>query len=68
MNNLLIAFPEKTEKERLKIAKQFYLNFVDTFIESIKLFFEWANILKITIFANKMIWFCTKIKTIYSIY
>ncbi len=36
MNNLLIAFPEKTEKERLKIAKQFYLNFVDTFIESIK--------------------------------
>ena len=36
MNNLLIAFPEKTEKERKKIAKQFYHNFVDTFMESIK--------------------------------
>jgi len=37
MNNLLIAFPEKTEKERLTIAKQFYKNLIDTFIETIKL-------------------------------
>ena len=37
MNNLSIAFPEKTIAERKKIAKQFYLNFTDTFIESIKM-------------------------------
>ncbi len=37
LNNLLIAFPEKTLEERKKIAKQFYLNFTDTFIESIKM-------------------------------
>ncbi len=36
MNNLRIAFPEKTEKERLRIAKQFYHNLIDTFLESIK--------------------------------
>lgn len=36
MNNLKIAFPEKTEEERLKIAKQFYHNFVDNFIETLK--------------------------------
>ncbi len=37
MKNLLIAFPEKTEKERIQIAKEFYHNFTDTFIETIKL-------------------------------
>ncbi len=37
MNNLLIAFPEKTDAERIKIAKQFYLNFIDSFVEVIKL-------------------------------
>lgn len=37
MRNLLIAFPEKTEKERIRIAKNFYLNLVDAFIESIKM-------------------------------
>ena len=37
MNNLVIAFPEKTEKERIRIAKDFYHNFIDTFIETIKL-------------------------------
>ena len=36
MANLLIAFPEKTEKERKKIAKQFYHNLADTFLEIIK--------------------------------
>ena len=37
MDNLLIAFPEKTESERLQIAKKFYHNFIDSFIEVIKL-------------------------------
>jgi KDO2-lipid IV(A) lauroyltransferase len=37
MNNLAIAFPEKSEAERIQIAKQFYRNFTDTFIETIKL-------------------------------
>ena len=36
MQNLTIAFPEKTEEERIKIAKAFYKNFCDTFIETIK--------------------------------
>lgn len=36
--NLLIAFPEKTAAERKQIEKKFYHNFVDTFIETIKLF------------------------------
>jgi len=37
MGNLLIAFPEKTEAERIRIAKKFYHNFLDSFIEVIKL-------------------------------
>lgn len=37
MSNLLIAFPEKNETDRIKIAKQFYLNFIDSLIETIKL-------------------------------
>lgn len=36
-NNLALAFPEKTVAERQKIAKQFYKNFTDNFIETIKL-------------------------------
>ena len=35
MNNLLIAFPEKTEAERIRIAKDFYHQLIDTFIETI---------------------------------
>jgi KDO2-lipid IV(A) lauroyltransferase len=35
--NLSIAFPEKSEKERKQIAKKFYRNFTDNFIETIKL-------------------------------
>lgn len=38
MKNLMIVFPEKTEKERKQIAKKFYRNLIDTFIETIKLF------------------------------
>ncbi|MDF2186995.1 lysophospholipid acyltransferase family protein [Paraflavitalea sp. CAU 1676] len=37
LDNLRIAFPEKTEAERKTIAKKFYRNFVDNFIETIKL-------------------------------
>jgi Kdo2-lipid IVA lauroyltransferase/acyltransferase len=36
MNNLAIAFPEKSPAERIKIAKKFYQYFTDTFIESLK--------------------------------
>jgi len=37
MTNLGIAFPEKTDREREAIAKSFYRNFTDNFIETIKL-------------------------------
>lgn len=37
MQNLQIAFPEKTTEERTRIAKKFYRNFLDTFVEVIKL-------------------------------
>ena len=36
-NNLAIAFPEKKPTEKKIIAKQFYKNLIDTFIETIKL-------------------------------
>lgn len=35
--NLNIAFPEKSLKEKKAIAKKFYSNFIDTFIETIKM-------------------------------
>jgi len=38
MENLKFAFPEKSEKERKKIAKEFYRNLTDSFTEMIKLF------------------------------
>ena len=38
MSNLKIAFPQKTEEDRIRIAKDFYKNFLDTFIETIKFF------------------------------
>ena len=37
MSNLAIAFPEKSYNERKLIAKKFYRNFTDSFIETIKL-------------------------------
>ncbi|MDR3715457.1 MAG: lysophospholipid acyltransferase family protein [Puia sp.] len=37
MGNLLIAFPEKSDEERTRIAKKFYRQFVDSFMETIKL-------------------------------
>jgi KDO2-lipid IV(A) lauroyltransferase len=36
LSNLRIAFPDRSEAERLRIAKQFYRNMIDTFLESIK--------------------------------
>jgi Kdo2-lipid IVA lauroyltransferase/acyltransferase len=36
MQNLTIAFPQKTNDDKIIIAKQFYKNFCDTFIETIK--------------------------------
>jgi len=35
--NLLLAFPEKSEQERLEIAKAFYKHFWDNWIEALKL-------------------------------
>lgn len=35
--NLALCFPEKTERERSRIERQFYRNFADYIIESIKL-------------------------------
>src|SRR5690606_9990761 len=35
--NLLQAFPGKTQEERNRIAKDFYRNFCDSFIETIKM-------------------------------
>lgn len=37
LKNLSIAFPEKTEKEKMRIIRKFYRNFTDTFLEAIKL-------------------------------
>src|ERR1700709_2604047 len=37
LDNLEKAFPSKTNDERIKIAKQFYHNLLDSFIETIKL-------------------------------
>jgi Kdo2-lipid IVA lauroyltransferase/acyltransferase len=36
LNNLKIAFPEKTEAERIKICKKFYQYFTDALLESLK--------------------------------
>jgi Kdo2-lipid IVA lauroyltransferase/acyltransferase len=37
MSNLSIAFPQKTSAEKTAIAKAFYHNFTDTFIEVVKM-------------------------------
>jgi KDO2-lipid IV(A) lauroyltransferase len=38
LQNLSIAFPNKTEEDRLEIARGFYKNFTDTLIETVKFF------------------------------
>ena len=35
--NLKGAFPEKTDEERMRIAKEFYRNLIDSFVETIKM-------------------------------
>jgi len=52
MNNLAIAFPEKTKEEKIKIARQFYHNLFDSFIETIKLLSASRNFLKKRVTAN----------------
>lgn len=42
LNNLAIAFPEKTDEDRKEIMKAFYHNFCDNFIEMIKLM-SWSE-------------------------
>lgn len=37
MGNLKSCFPDKTDKELRQIARQFYRNFCDTFVETVKL-------------------------------
>ncbi|HEY5774137.1 MAG TPA: lysophospholipid acyltransferase family protein [Chitinophagaceae bacterium] len=37
MSNLELAFPEKSNEERVKIAKSFYHNLLDSIVETIKL-------------------------------
>src|ERR1700759_5745399 len=36
LSNLKIAFPDKTDAEGLPLARRFYRNFTDNFIETIK--------------------------------
>ena len=46
MANLLQAFPDKTEAERISIAKKFYRNFTDNWTETLKLLSmskQWMN-------------------------
>jgi KDO2-lipid IV(A) lauroyltransferase len=46
LSNLQQAFPEKTEAERITIAKKFFRNLIDSFIETIKLFSTGKKFLK----------------------
>ncbi|TAL48251.1 MAG: lipid A biosynthesis acyltransferase [Chitinophagaceae bacterium] len=52
MSNLLIAFPEKTEMERIAIAKKFYHNLIDMFLETIKLISVSDNFIAKRVSAN----------------
>ena len=52
MQNLEIAFPEKSNSDRVKIAKAFYHNLLDSFIETIKLVSASRRFLEKRITAN----------------
>src|SRR3981189_3769931 len=52
MKNLEMAFPEKSNAERIKIAKAFYHNLLDSFIETIKLVSASPRFLEKRITAN----------------
>lgn len=51
-DNLQRAFPEKTDHERKEIAKQFFHNLLDSFIETIKLFSAARSFLQKRVTAN----------------
>jgi len=52
MDNLEIAFPEKSNADRVKIAKAFYHNLLDSFIETIKLVSASSRFLEKRVTAN----------------
>ncbi len=52
MQNLEIAFPEKSNEERIVIAKAFYHNLLDSFIETIKLISAPMSFLEKRVTAN----------------
>ncbi len=52
MQNLELAFPEKTTRDRVKIAKAFYHNLIDSFIETIKLVSASGSFLEKRVTAN----------------
>ena len=52
MNNLEIAFPEKSNIERIKIAKSFYHNLLDSIVETIKLISASRRFLEKRVTAN----------------
>ena len=52
LQNLRIAFPEKSEEDRKGIAKKFYRLFIDSFIETIKLLSCSSNFLEKRFCAN----------------
>jgi KDO2-lipid IV(A) lauroyltransferase len=52
MDNLELAFPEKTTEERTTIARAFYKNLLDSFIETIKLVSASKRFLEKRITAN----------------
>ena len=52
MNNLALAFPEKSAGERKRIAKKFYHNLIDTFIETIKMLSSSVRLIEKRVTAN----------------
>ncbi len=52
LGNLALAFPEKTATERQTIARQFYRNLIDSFIETIKMVSASQSFLKKRVSAN----------------
>jgi len=52
MQNLELAFPEKSNQQRVKIAKAFYHNLLDSFIETIKLVSASRSFLEKRVTAN----------------
>ncbi|MEO6914741.1 MAG: lysophospholipid acyltransferase family protein [Chitinophagaceae bacterium] len=60
MDNLTHAFPEKSEEEKTRIAKKFYRNFTDNFIEIVKMVSASDNYIKKHLIAD-----CSILETLY---